>query len=125
MDLNSSLRRTNRWMAGCAAAGGVGAWHLGGWRWAVSFFLGAGAAWLGYRSLRTVVLAIGETAPARAPRLRYAVLVGLRYLLLGAGAYVIVEYSPLHLPAALAGLFVPVAGIIFEILYELIYGATS
>jgi hypothetical protein len=37
------------------------------------------------------------------------------------GAYVIVKYSTLSLAAALCGLFVPVAAIILEILFELVY----
>jgi hypothetical protein len=49
---------------------------------------------------------------------------GLRYLLLAAGAYVIVNFTSLSLPAALAGLFVPVAAVILEIVFELIYASS-
>jgi hypothetical protein len=49
------------------------------------------------------------------------VLLGLRYVLLGAGAYVILKYTAISLPAALAGLFVPVAAVLIEILIELAY----
>ena len=52
---------------------------------------------------------------------RKAVLLGLRYLLLGGGSYVILKYTAISLPAALAGLFVPVAAVIIEILIELVY----
>jgi hypothetical protein len=46
---------------------------------------------------------------------------GLRYLLMCGGAYVIVKYSNISLSAALAGLFVAVAAVIVEILFQLIY----
>ena len=45
----------------------------------------------------------------------------MRYILLGGGAYVILKYSAISLPAALAGLFVSVAAVIAEILFELAY----
>ena len=66
--------------------------------------------------------ALGAKLTAR-PSPKFAILIGLRYLLLGAGAYVIVNFTSLSLPAALIGLFVPVAAVILEIIYELIYGA--
>jgi hypothetical protein len=50
------------------------------------------------------------------------VFVALRYLLLGAGGYVIVKVFGMNAIAAIAGLFVPVAAIIVEILYELVHG---
>jgi hypothetical protein len=51
-------------------------------------------------------------------------MLGLRYLILGAAGYVILNYSSLSLAAAMAGLFVPVAAVILEILFELIYART-
>ena len=45
----------------------------------------------------------------------------LRYLLLAVAGYVIVRVFRLNLAAALAGLFVAVAAVIIEIVYELIY----
>jgi hypothetical protein len=53
-----------------------------------------------------------------------AVVFGLRYLILAAGAYAIVKYSELSLAAALAGLFVAVAAVLVEILFELVYAGT-
>jgi hypothetical protein len=70
--------------------------------------------------LKRVVAALGATAQAR-PSPRFAILIGLRYLLLAAGAYAIVTFTSLSLPAALTGLFVPVAAIMLEIIFELIY----
>jgi hypothetical protein len=53
-----------------------------------------------------------------------AVFLGLRYLLLGAGGYAILNFSALSLAAAAVGLFVPVAAVILEVLFELIYAGT-
>ncbi len=46
----------------------------------------------------------------------------LRYGLLGLGGYVIVKVFGMNGIALLSGLFVPVAAVICEILYELTYG---
>ena len=45
----------------------------------------------------------------------------LRYALLGVGGYVIVRFLRLNLAAALLGLFVAVAAVLLEIVYEIIY----
>jgi hypothetical protein len=105
-------------IAGVAAA----ALH-GGRRWALGFLLGAAASWISFRWTKKVVNAIGE--PARVlPRKRFAAILGLRYLLLAASAYVILNFSALSLAASFFGLFVPVAAVILEILFELTYART-
>jgi hypothetical protein len=76
------------------------------------------ASWLNFRWLKQVVDALGGRRPTRT---RVAVLAGLRYLLLGGGAYVILHYSPVHVGAALTGLFTAVAAVIVEMLLELVY----
>jgi hypothetical protein len=105
-----------------AAAGGI----LIGWRWGGAFLLGAAASWLNFRWLKKFVGALSHaaTAPKRPPRKRVAVVFGMRYLLLAAGGYAIVNYSDLSLTAALAGLFVSVAAVVIEIIFELIYAGT-
>ena len=106
-----------------SVAGTVAATIHGGGRWAVGFLLGAGASAISFRWIKKVVNALGEPARVR-PRKRFAVILGLRYLLLAAGGYVILNYSALSLAAALFGLFVPVAAVILEILFELTYART-
>lgn len=110
-----------------SAGGTATAFAWGGWRAGVAFALGAAAAWLNFRWLRKGVDALGHTVAAnkKPPRARVAVMMGLRYLLLGAAGYVIVKYSTLNLTAALVGLFVPVAAVLLEILVELVYASTS
>ena len=61
--------------------------------------------------------------PAASTRARGRVP-GLRYLLLAAGGYVILNFTALSLAAAFFGLFVPVAAVILEILFELVYAGT-
>ena len=110
-----------RGMVALAAAGCLAFLILRGWRWAVAYMLGAAASYLNFRWLKRVVDGLGGTLTAR-PSPKFAILIGLRYLLLGAGAYVIVNFTSLSLPAALIGLFVPAAAVMQEIIFELIYG---
>jgi hypothetical protein len=49
------------------------------------------------------------------------VILPLRYVLFGAGGYVIVKYFRVDVMAALVGLFVAVAAVMVEIIFELIY----
>lgn len=104
-------------MFAIAAGGAIVAFAWHGFAWGAGFALGAAASWLNFRWLKHIVDALGGK---RVPR-RVAAAAGLRYLLLGAGGYVIVRYSPISLPAALAGLFVAAAAVIVEILFELVY----
>ena len=118
----TALRRIARSAAALAAAGCLVCLILRGWRWAVAYLLGAAASYLNFHWLKRVVDALGGALTAR-PSPKFAILIGLRYLLLGAGAYAIVNFTSLSLPAALIGLFVPVAAVILEIIFELIYAS--
>jgi len=117
---HAALRRITRGSLALAAAGCVVCLILRGWTAAVAFLLGAVASYLNFRWLKKLVDALGGAAHMR-PSPRFAILIGLRYLLLAAGAYVIVNFTALSLPAALTGLFVPVAAVVFEIMFELVY----
>ncbi|HUJ21317.1 MAG TPA: ATP synthase subunit I [Bryobacteraceae bacterium] len=96
----------------------------GGWRWAAGYLLGAIASYANFRWLKQMVSALSDAAAAKSPGTRFAVIFGLRYLLLGIGGYAILNFSTLSLTAAFVGLFVSVAAVILEILYELIYART-
>jgi len=113
------MRRIARGSVGVAAAGCLVCLVWRGWKWAVAYLLGAAASYLNFRWLERVVDALGATLSAR-PSPKFAILIGLRYVLLGAGAYVIVNFTSLSLAAALVGLFVPVAAVIGEIVFELL-----
>ncbi len=53
-----------------------------------------------------------------------AVLMGGRYLMVGAGVYVIVKFLEVSLVATLAGLLTAVAAVLLELLFELLYART-
>jgi len=121
--LEAALRRIARASLAVGFAGCAACLVLRGWTWAAAFLLGAAASYLNFRWLKKLVDALGGAAHAR-PSPRFAILIGLRYLVLAAGAYVIVNFTALSLPAALTGLFVPVAAVIVEILFELLYASS-
>src|SRR5262245_34059875 len=112
-----ALRRIFRSIAVLSLIGAAVLFAFFGWPWGAGFAAGAAASWLNFRWLKQLVDALG----GRRPRARLAAFLGARYLLLGLGAYAILRYSEISLPAALAGLFVPVAAVLFEILFELVY----
>src|SRR5437879_6063660 len=101
-----ALRRIQWLVAVITGAGIVVAAFYGGWRWAAGFLLGAGASFLNFRWLKQLVNSLGDALQNKPPRKRVAVLLGLRYLILGGAGYVILNYSALSLSAAFAGLFV-------------------
>ena len=113
-----ALARIGKAMIAIAAGGLIVASAWGGWTYGVGFALGGAVSWLNFRWLKQIVEALGATRPTRK---RVAVLAGMRYALLGGGAYVILRYSPVSLTAALIGLFVSVAAVIVEICFELVY----
>ncbi len=122
--LNHALARIHRFIAFLTIAGLIAAAVRGGWKWAAGFLAGAVASWINFRWLSKMVGLIGNAAAGKKPRTRSAVFFGLRYLLLAAAGYVILNYSTLSLTAGLVGLFVPAAAVILEILFELIYAGT-
>lgn len=88
---------------------------------AAGFLLGAVASLLNFRWLKQLTDTLGGV---RKPRKRLVFWLAFRYALFGGGGYVIFKYSEISLAAALLGLLVAVAGVILEILYELIYART-
>ena len=119
--LEQALDRIMRWMLLLVSAGAVGAMVYGGWRWGLGYLLGASASCLNFHWLKRLANSLGDAAAGKPPRARVAVILGLRYLLLGLAGYVILNYSTLSLTAALLGLFVSTAAVILEMLFELIY----
>lgn len=124
MGFEMASRRMVRAAVGLALAGCAACLILRDWKWAVAYLLGAAASYLNFHWLHRVVQALGAKVTAR-PSPKFAILIGLRYVVLGAGAYVIVNFTSLSLPAALIGLFVPVAAVILEIVFELVYERSS
>src|ERR1019366_190240 len=102
------------WAIGAGGAVALVAWR---WWWGAGWVIGTAVSALNFRWLKQLVLAIG----GEAAKPRKAVFLGMRYVLLGGGAYVILRFSAISLPAALSGLFVSVAAVIVEIILELTY----
>jgi len=103
------------WAIGAGGAIALLAWR--GWSWSAGWTIGTAASALNFRWLKQLTESLGGGAA----KPRRAVFLGLRYVLLGVGAYVILKYSAISRPAALSGLFVSVAAVIIEILIELAY----
>ena len=122
MDLDLAVGRISRLTLAITGAGAAIYFAMAGWRGGCGFLLGAIVSYLNFRWLKRTVNALGETAGGKPPRAWVAVVLGLRYLLLGLGAYAIVRFSEIRLMGFLAGLFAPAAAVILEILFELIYG---
>ena len=117
---SSALRRIARNTAALAAAGCLAGLLLRGWKWALAYLLGAAASTLNFYWLKRMADGVAGAAKVR-PSSKFAVLIGLRYVVLAAGAYAILNFTSLSLPAALIGLFVPVAAVILEMIFQLIY----
>jgi hypothetical protein len=124
--LDSAVARMARTMAVMSTAGILVLFFWQGWQWGIGFALGAAASWLNFRWLKKLVDSLGQTVMGKKrPKNRTAVVLGLRYVLLGAAGYVILRFSEISLTAALVGLFVSAAAVVIEILYQLIaYGST-
>lgn len=120
-----AMGRMAWWMLVLAVAGGLVGLVADGWRWTVAFLLGAGASALNFRWLKQLAQALGESSQSRKrPKARVAIFLGLRYALLGLATCVIFVTSALRVSAFLAGLFVAVAAVVAEILFELMYART-
>jgi len=117
-----ALGRIFRGMLILGGAGTLAALWMNGWRGGLGFLAGATGSYLNFYWLHRLVE--GLAPGGRRPRKWLLVFLATRYLLLGLGGYVIVKVFGLSLIAVLVGLFVPVAAVIGEILYELMYAGT-
>ncbi len=87
-------------------------------RTATGFMLGAALSILNFRGLSMLVNVIGG---AGKPGPLAAVLIALRYLLIGCAIYVIVRFLGVAPAAVVWGLLAAFAAVILEILYEFIF----
>src|SRR5579862_370194 len=114
-----ALARMSRLAAAVGVAGTRGALVWKGPRTAVGFLVGALISMVNLRWWTSLASALGNT-PGSPPLRGSTALLGMRYLLVGAAIYVIVKVLEITLAAVLAGLFVSVAAVIIEILFELV-----
>jgi hypothetical protein len=122
-DLEPATRRIYWYLAGFSCAGAAGAgWH-GGWPWVWGFLTGAAFSAINFWFWHRLVTRIGRDADSEDRRgSAPVVLFALRYGAFAAALYVILKSSEASLSAALAGIFVAVAAVLLEILFELLYG---
>lgn len=117
-----AIRRIYLHMLWIGIAGAlVAAWQAG-WATSLGFLIGAAVSVINFRWLHH--LADSLESAASKPRKGLKLLLPLRYVLFGAAGYVIVKYFKVNILAALVGLFVAVAAVLVEILYELVYART-
>lgn len=96
-----------------------------GWQFAEGFLFGALLAAMNQWILRRMVTGMMPGSGQRTLAGVTAVVVGSRYLLLGAVGYVIVKYSGVSVISLLTGCFVALAALILDFLYELRYGSRT
>jgi len=113
--------RIVRLMALLAVVLSAGAYLRFGTMVAAGFAVGCAIALLNFYWLKRVVSALADRATGSGQRQSSAGIVLrflLRYLLVAAAAYVIFRVSLASVYGLLAGLFLPVAGILMEAVYE-------
>jgi hypothetical protein len=114
-----AIHRIYRGLWFFGAAGAVAAAAFAGLNWALAFLLGAIGACFSFSWLHQTVNALGPGS--KPPSKLVVVFAAGRYLLLAVGGYVIVKVFGMNAIGALAGLFVPIASVIFEVFYELVH----
>ena len=100
---------------------------LYGWRCTLGLACGCGIAYLNFHWLKRVVTALADKATHSEKAQSGKGVVSrflLRYFLMGGAAYAIFTVSPASLNGLFAGLFVPVAAIACETVYEVFAALT-
>ncbi len=113
-----ALARIIRISIAAGALGSIVALLTHGSRAATGFLVGAIISLLNFRWWMGLAGALGDSG--KAPLRASAAFMTLRYVLAALVIYAIVKVLEITLAAVLSGLFVSVAAIIIEILYELI-----
>ena len=124
---SAALQRIRRFMTVLAPLLVAAAWWKFGPRPAAGFAFGCVIAYINFYWLKRVIAGFADRATGAATSESGQGIVFrflLRYFLMALGAYVILTVSPASLNGLLAGLFLPVAAIGCEAVYEL-YGALA
>lgn len=113
--------RIGRFMIVIAVLGTGAAFAARGWTWGAGFLMGSLISGLNFRWLRRLVESLGGGADGPRPRTHRSLFLALRYLLVAGAAYVILRYSPINLTAVITGLFVLIAAVFVEVIFEIAY----
>jgi hypothetical protein len=118
MDFNErALRRIRSLTIAVGLAGAGAVWGWQGARPALGFLMGAGLSIANFEGLSKLAYAIGGS---RSPGPVAAMLIALRYLLIGIALYVIVKILGFAPVVVLSGLLTAFGAVVLEVLYELI-----
>jgi len=120
-DLARAEARLPRWMIALSVVATVGVLAAGQVRFAAGIALGAGVAILNYFWLHQAVEALFNAGRARVPKWLLLKVVA-RYPLAFGGVYLFYRTGWLPFQAILAGLFVPVAGVLIEAMLQILRG---
>jgi hypothetical protein len=119
MDFNDrALRRIRILTVALGLAGTVVVLVMYGARTAAGFLMGATLSVANFEGLSALAHAIGGS---RRPGPFSALLIGLRYVLIGCALYVIVRVLGFAPTVVLAGLLAAFGAVILEILYEFVF----
>jgi len=113
-----ALRRVRRFAIVVGLTGTAAILLAYGLRTATGFMFGAALSILNFRGLSMLVNVVGGAAK---PGALAAVLIALRYVLIGCAIYVIVRFLGVTPAAVVWGLLAAFAAVILEILYEFIF----
>ena len=117
-DITRAYARLPRWMIAIAAALTLAIVLSGHLRFGIGFALGAALSILNFRWMHQAITSLFAAGQTRVPRMVVAKF-ALRYPLAILVLYVIYKLQWLPLTATLAGLFVPVAGVLVESVFQL------
>lgn len=121
MDLTKAEARLPRWMLGLAGAGTLSILLFAHFKFSAGFALGAGLGILNYIWLHSIIEALVNAGTVQPPKSAlFKVMV--RYPLMLAGVILFYQTGWLPVGAVLAGLFVPVGGVLIEALVLLAKG---
>ena len=113
IEIRHAQARLPRWMMVLAGLTAVAALVAGQPRFAAGFVLGAGLALVNFFWLHQAVEHLMAAGTERLPRFLIAKFL-LRYPLVIGGAFLVYRTGWFSLPGLLAGLFVPVGGVLVE-----------
>jgi hypothetical protein len=116
-----ALERIRRFMLVISPVGAISALWIFGRFAALGFLLGCVIAYLNFHWLKSGVSGLADRITNTGKQQSGKGLIArflLRYALLGLGAYAILTSFPASLRGLFAGLFLPVAGIVCEAVYE-------
>jgi len=119
---SGALHRIGHFMAVLSPLLAAAAWWKFGLRTALGFVFGCGIDYVNFYWLKRVIAGFVDRATGTATSQSGQGIVFrflVRYVLMAVGAYVILTVSPASLNGLLAGLFLPVAAIACEAVYEL------